>query len=195
MHEVDGSHNNAQHGVGHHFVRSFEARELKKRSFVIQIADSLTAVFGSIPFFTLNVLFFIVWLVGNMGYIPGFPVFDPYPFTFLTMSVSLEAIFLAIIVLMSQNRQSYISSLREELDMQVNLVAEREITKILKLIKAIAEKNGVKVEDPEIEEMLVETDFSYIERQLETQLNDASKPKKQIVKELVKPIEKAWKEK
>ncbi|HTK03366.1 MAG TPA: DUF1003 domain-containing protein [Alphaproteobacteria bacterium] len=172
-------------------IKSFEAKEMKKRPLVIKIADFLTAVFGSIPFLTFNLLVFIIWILGNVGGIPDFPVFDPFPFTFLTMAVSLEAIFLAIIVLMSQNRQSYISTLREELDMQVNLVAEREITKILKLVKAIVDAKGIKVEDIELEEMLKDTDVSYIERQLEKQLNGNVNLHTEIAKDIIRPIEKA----
>ena len=80
----------------------------------------------------LAVLFFIVWLLMNTGKISGIVPFDPFPFPLMTTMVSLEAIILTLIVLMSQNRQSFISSLREEIDMQVNIVAEKEITKILR---------------------------------------------------------------
>jgi uncharacterized membrane protein len=183
--------NHTHRGLGHHFIRSFEAKELRKRPFVIRIADKLTQVFGSIPFFVLNFLFFATWIAGNSGYIPAFPIFDPYPFTFLTMSVSLEAIALAIIVLMSQTRQGYISTLREELDMQVNLVAEREITKILKLLKLLLDHNNIHVEDHEVEEMLKSTDVSYIEKRLEEELNTKSNSSiQQTVTGITKAVEK-----
>lgn len=144
--------------------QSFEAKELKKRPFVIKIADYLTSVFGSLTFLLFNVVLFTFWLLGN---------FDPFPYPILTMIVSLEAIFLSIIVLMSQNRQSHVSTIREEMDMQVNLISEREITKILQILTKLAEKQGIKFEDKELTEMLKEIEVSYIERKLEEQLTSS----------------------
>lgn len=151
-------------------INSFEADQLKNQSFVIRTADWLTSSFGSVTFFTLNALVFIVWILANLGHIPQIPVFDPYPFILLTMVVSLEAIFLSIIVLMSQNKQSRISTLREEVDMQVNLIAEREITMTLKILKLMANKMKLKIKDEEFAEMIKETDISYIQRELQEQL-------------------------
>lgn len=159
-----------------HIIQSFEADQLKDRPFFVRIADFLTSSFGGVGFFAINAFVFIAWIVINMGYIPGVPIFDPYPFILLTMTVSLEAIFLSIIVLMSQSRQSYISTLREELDMQVNLLAEREITMSLKLLRHIANKLKVRVKDEELAEMLKETDISYIQREIQDQLKEG-KPK------------------
>jgi uncharacterized membrane protein len=134
---------------------------------------------------TLNVLFFIAWILANKGYIAGVTPFDPFPFPLMTTIVSLEAIILTLIVLMSQNRQSFISTLREEIDMQVNIASEREITKILQVLIKIAEKQGVKLDDKEINEMLKEIEVSYIERKLEEQLLNRPKPMIQEVVERV----------
>ena len=71
---------------------------------------------------------------------------------------------------MSQNKQSQISTLREEMDMQVNLISEREITMALKLLKKIAEKMDVSLKSEEMEHMVEETDISYIQRTLQNQL-------------------------
>ena len=153
-------------------IQSFEADQLKERPLFVKIADYLTSSFGGIGFFAVNAIIFAFWIVINLGYIPSMPVFDPYPFILLTMAVSLEAIFLSIIVLMSQSRQSYISTLREELDMQVNLVAEREITMSLKMLRLIANKLKLKIKNEELEEMLEETDISYIQREIQDQLHE-----------------------
>ncbi|OGM56108.1 hypothetical protein A3E46_01470 [Candidatus Woesebacteria bacterium RIFCSPHIGHO2_12_FULL_46_16] len=170
----------------HQIIESFEAKALKKRPFTIRIADWLTSSFGSIAFLLANLVFFSAWILINTGRVPSVPVFDPFPFILLTMAVSLEAIMLAIVVLMSQNRQSYISTLREELDMQVNLISEREITKVLKLLKEIRNKLAQEeIADPELEEMIKRVDTSYIERQLEEQLSIKSNS---IAKEVVKPL-------
>jgi uncharacterized membrane protein len=101
-----------------------------------RIADLIAGFSGSIPFLVLNALFFAVWLIVN-----AFPAiaFDPYPFGLLTMIVSLEAIFLSIFVLVSQNRQADKDRLRNELDYQVNLKAELGVTTLLHKADLIAD--------------------------------------------------------
>lgn len=165
---------NEHPGRAHQIVQSLEAKEMKRRPLSLKVADYLTTSFGSISFFVVNAVFFGFWILINAGKIPPIPVFDPYPFNLLTMAVSLEAIFLSIIVLMSQNRQSFISSLREELDMNVDLIAEREITKTLKLVSRLLKEKGVEIKDEELAEMLKEIDASYIERELERELGEKS---------------------
>lgn len=157
-------------------IQSFEAKELKKRPFVIKIADYLTSAFGSVSFLLLNVALFSFWILANQERIPNVSAFDSFPYPLLTTIVSLEAIFLSIIVLMSQNRQNHVSTIREELDMQVNRIAEKEITKSLLILKKIAEKQGIKVEDHELDEMLKNLEMSYIERKLAQQLEEKTTP-------------------
>ena len=129
--------------IGPRLARSVKGKADEKRSSLERIADTLTAVFGSMPFLLLNVVWFVVWIVINVGLIPGVEPFDPFPFGFLTMAVSLEAIALAIIVLMSQNRSARILDLREEVDLQVNILTEQEITKLLQVVAMLAEKQGI----------------------------------------------------
>lgn len=169
-------------------IQSLEAKELKKRPWSIRLADELTTAFGSFFFLTVNCLFFIGWILVNTGSLKGVAIFDPFPFPLMTTMVSLEAIVLTLIVLMSQNRQSFISSLREEIDMQVNIMAEKEVTKILQILRRIADKQGIKIEDDELEEMLKEIEVSYIERKLEQQLSANSKP---LIKNVVEKMEKS----
>ena len=101
-----------------------------------RIADVIAEFSGSIPLLVLNAVFFAVWLIVN-----AFPViaFDPYPFGLLTMIVSLEAIFLSIFVLVSQNRQSDKDRIRNELDYQVNLKAELGVSVLLHKADALAD--------------------------------------------------------
>lgn len=155
-------------------VEAIEAKALKNRPWAVRLADDLTAFFGSIGFLLLNLAVFIFWILANNGRLSGVSVFDPFPFPLLTTAVSLEAIILTTIVLMSQNRSSLISSLREEMDMQVNLISEREITKALKLLKALLDQKGIKIKDSELTEMLKEIDTSYMERELTQQLTPRS---------------------
>lgn len=105
-----------------------------------RIADWLTDAFGTLEFFLGNAALFIFWIVVNVGGVPGVPIFDPFPFNFLTMFVSLEAIFLSVIVLISQSRAAKIDDLREQLDYEVNVKAEKEILKILRKLDRIERK-------------------------------------------------------
>ena len=86
----------------------------------------------------LHVVWFGAWVSANAGLLPGVTPFDAFPFPFLTMTVSLEAIFLALFVLASQNRLARQSDKRSHLDLQVNLLAEREMTAVLQLLRDMA---------------------------------------------------------
>jgi len=91
-----------------------------------------------------HALWFAGWIVANLGWLPGVRPFDPFPFPFLTMTVSLEAIFLALFVLASQNRLSRQADRRSHLDLQIDLLAEREMTAVLQLLRDIATHLDVK---------------------------------------------------
>lgn len=170
-------------------IRSFQAKALKKRTLEARIADWATSYFGTLEFLLLNAIITIVWISINSGHIPGIAVFDPFPFILLTMILSVEAIILTITVLMSQNREARIATLRDELELQVNLLTEREITKALKMLDAIHDHLKIKEpEDAELESMLKATNISYIERKLEEQIrSDQPMTPLQVV---AKPISK-----
>lgn len=157
------------------FFKSFEAKSLRSRSFLTQIADDLTAICGSTPFLIFHVLFFAGWIAINLDYVPWIVPFDPFPFGLLTMVVSLEAIFLSIFVLVSQNRSSYISTIRDEVHLGVNAIAEEEITKILEVLAEIRKELGIKKPDPQLEKMLERIDTGYIERSILDQMDRANK--------------------
>lgn len=123
------------------------------RSLQDRIADAITLFSGSMAFVYLHGLFFLVWIWGNIAVGPK-RALDPYPFPLLTLVVSLEAIFLSTFVLVSQNRAQATSDDRDDLDLQVNLLAEYEITRSIRLIRAMAERMGIsEADDPELEEL------------------------------------------
>lgn len=126
-------------------MRRVEAQALAKRSRADRIAAFVANFCGSMPFVWLHVLWFLSWLALNSW--PGIKHFDPYPFTFLTLIVSLEAIFLSAFILISQNYELRISDRRNQLDLQINLLTEQENTKILQLLEQIAEKVGIDASD------------------------------------------------
>ena len=152
-------------------IKSVKGRADEKRKLSERIADALTLGFGSMAFLVLNVVWFIVWIVINVGLIPGIEPFDPFPFGFLTMVVSLEAIALAIIVLMSQNRAAKIADLREEVDLEIDRMAEAELTKLLQLVSQIAARQGIDLtRDHELREMVQPADHEKIEQALEQEV-------------------------
>ena len=148
--------------------RSIKAKADAKRTATERIADWMTSRFGSITFLSLNILMFILWVLINTNQIQGIPPFDPFPFSLLTTIVSLEAIILAIFVLISQNRNSKVDDLREETHLQVNLIAEKEITKLMKMMAILLEKHGVDLsQDPELKKLLRPISEEEIEKRLE----------------------------
>lgn len=156
-----------------HIFRSFEAKENSKRSFSEKIADYLTQILGSMAFLIGNAVWFVSWFVLNLNLIPGIKPFDPFPFGLLTMVVSLEAIFLSIIVLIAQNRSSKIDKIREEIELQIDTIAEEEITKMIQLQVLLLKKNGIDVtKDEEIKLMIEPLNQERVERSIEQQLKD-----------------------
>lgn len=129
--------------------RQLEARKSRQD----RIADGITAFSGNLSFVYFHVIWFAVWVCWNTG-VFGIPAFDPFPFGLLTMIVSLEAIFLSTFVLVSQNRLTEASDTRAELDLQINLLTEYEVTKLLRLTDAIADHLGLTDgQDAELEDL------------------------------------------
>lgn len=152
-------------------LRSIKAKADSKRTPSEKIADWVTSRFGSMSFLALNVLFFLSWIIINTGQIKGIYAFDPFPFILLTTIVSLEAIILAIFVLISQNRIMKVDELREEIHLQIDLISEREITKIMKMLALLLEKHGVDLShDPELIKMLKPVSEEEIGKRLEKEI-------------------------
>jgi uncharacterized membrane protein len=111
-----------------------------------RLADSITDFSGRMYFVYFHILWFAIWILINLGYF-GIKPFDPYPFGLLTMIVSLEAIFLSTFVLISQNRLSAEADRRADLDLQIGLLAEHELTRVLKMLDEIQDKMGIENND------------------------------------------------
>jgi uncharacterized membrane protein len=107
------------------------------------VADAITKFAGSMPFVYLHVALFGGWLIVNSGLVPGIKPFDPFPFVMLAMWASVEAIFLSTFVLISQNRMNEMADRRADLDLQINLLAEHELTQLINLVEGIALKLNV----------------------------------------------------
>ncbi len=104
-----------------------------------RVADLIADFSGSLAFLLINLAVFVFWIVANtVG--PAIWHWDPYPFQFLTMAVSLEAIFLSIFVLISQNRQAAKDRIKADLDYQVNVKTELELSTMAERIRDIEQK-------------------------------------------------------
>ena len=130
--------------------RRFEAASA---TFESRVAEAITSFTGSMRFVYLHVALFGAWILLNLGFIPGVPQFDP-SFVVLAMVASVEAIFLSTFVLISQNRASAAADKRADLDLQISLLAEHEMTKLAVVIEAIAARLDVRTEaDSEMDEI------------------------------------------
>ena len=128
-------------------------REEAEAGFQERLAHRITRFTGSMGFVYLHLAVFGVWILINLGVVPGVGPFDP-SFVILAMAASVEAIFLSTFVLISQNRMAAADAKRAELDLQISLLAEHEITKLVALVSAIADHMRVKTDvDPEVEEL------------------------------------------
>jgi uncharacterized membrane protein len=131
-----------------HRQEQHEAKGVQDRA-----ADSITAFAGSMKFVYLHVAIFGLWIVINLGWLPGVPRFDE-TFVVLAMIASVEAIFLSTFVLISQNRMAALADKRADLDLQVSLLSEHEVTRLIALVTRMAKQMGIEgAHDPELEEL------------------------------------------
>jgi uncharacterized membrane protein len=127
--------------------------EERRRSLEERIADTVTKFAGSMRFVYLHLVVVALWIAINLGWVPFLPRFDR-SFVILAMVASVEAIFLSTFVLITQNRMAALADRRADLDLQISLLAEHEITRLITLVAAIAERVGIAAaKDPELEEL------------------------------------------
>lgn len=147
-------------------IAQLEEAAKEQRTRADRLAEHIADFCGSIAFVWVHIVWFGGWVLVNL--LPGLPHFDTFPFTFLTLVVSLEAIFLSTFILISQNHQTRLSEKRNHLDLQINLLAEQENTKILRLLDRIADKVGVVIDDdPDIAVLEEATEPDTLEKQID----------------------------
>lgn len=160
-----------QESVHRKIFHSMKAKADAKRTKMERLADYMTGVFGGNTFLWLNIFLFTAWLLINTNKISFIAPFDPFPFNLLTNVVSLEAIILAIFVLISQNRTARIADIREETQLQLSVISELEVTKIMKMLALLLEKHGIDLsQDPELHKMIRPVSEEEIERNLEKEI-------------------------
>jgi len=138
-------------------IMRLEKENVRSRSTAEHLADKITTFAGSTASIIFHIFWFGGWIIVNVGFIPGVTPFDHLPFSFLTLIVSLEAIFLTLLVLMSQNRMTIEADKRAHLDLQINMLAEQEGTTILRVVQKIGKHLGLEEEIDEVTQQLSET--------------------------------------
>ena len=129
----------------------------RKRTIQDRLADAITLSSGHMSFVYVHILWFGTWILLNTGWL-GVHAFDPFPYGLLTMVVSLEAIFLATFVLISQNRLSQEAERHTDLALHIGLLTEHELTRVLKMLDAIQAKLGIaNPPDYELPDLIMET--------------------------------------
>ena len=148
-----------------------EEESVRGRSLGERFSDAFTRVMGSMSFVVFHLILFGVWFVVNLGWTPLRP-FDPFPFGILTLIVSAEGVLLAIFVLVSQNRMSRQANQRAHLNLQINLLAEQETTKLLQKVQAILDHLGVEqtAHDREVQQLSQETHVETLVSELQRSL-------------------------
>jgi uncharacterized membrane protein len=116
-------------------VMEIESAQKQNQTTGERISEVVAAFCGSMTFVWVHVAWFSAWVIVNS--IPRLR-FDPFPYTFLTLVVSLEAIFLSTFILISQNHDTKLAERRNHLDLQINMLAEQESTKTLELLRRVA---------------------------------------------------------
>lgn len=132
------------------------AQEAAKAGLQDRVAQGMTRFAGSMSFVYVHMFAFGFWIVANLGWIPGVPIWDS-SFAVLAMVASVEAIFLSTFVLITQNRMATAADTRADLDLQISLLAEHEVTKIAVLVSEIADRLGIEsATEGDIEEVKTE---------------------------------------
>lgn len=154
-------------------IAALERAARSDRTRLDRFTDAVTTAAGSPAFIVGHAIWFAAWIVINVMR-PG--PFDPYPFGLLMLVVSLEAIFLSAAVLMTQNRMQHQADKRAHLDLQVNLLAEQELTAILRMLTAVSQRLGI---DPaqaadRVDQLLEQTDIEKLSAALDQKLPDAA---------------------
>lgn len=129
----------------------------RERSLQDRIAEAITLFSGRMAFVYAHIVWFGLWILLNSGRV-GVQPFDPFPYGLLTMVVSLEAIFLSTFVLITQNRLSEEAERHADLHLQVGLLTEHEVTRVLQMLDVIQDKMGIENDaDSDLADLEMET--------------------------------------
>jgi|ERR1035438_4511611 uncharacterized membrane protein len=167
---------NSKHTQSH--IDSIARQEyefLEQRTLSERVGDRIAGFAGSMSFVLIHVLLVLSWVLINVNQVSWISRFDPYPFSLLGMIVAVEAVVLSSFILMRQNRMTKRAERRDHLNLQIDLIAEKEITKLLQMVHAICDDMGLKqiAEDQELKEFSQETSVETLTQRLDDTLPEA----------------------
>jgi len=151
-------------------ITELERKLLDDRQHVSRISELVTKMSSSPAFIAFHVIIFAGWIILNTSRIS----LDPRPFNLLNLALTFEAIILTSIVLIAQRDLRRLGDMRAHLDLQVNILAEQELTAILSLLNQISERLGMdpRNADPKAQQLAKDTDVRTIAKALEKKLDD-----------------------
>ena len=157
-------------------VVRLEQMSMESRTLGERVSDLITRVIGTMSFVVFHLLLFGAWFAINLGWTPLKP-FDPFPFGILTLIVSGEGVLLAIFVLVSQNRMSRQANQRAHLNLQIDMLAEQETTRLLRKVQVLVDHFGLEPEagDREARGLSQDTHVESLVRELQKSLPEESK--------------------
>ncbi|MGA9798451.1 MAG: DUF1003 domain-containing protein [Terriglobales bacterium] len=164
---------NLEHTQSHIDSMARQEQEfLEKRNLSERAGDAVAALAGSLVFVLIHALLVLTWVLVNVQGVRWIPRFDPYPFSLLGVIVSVEAVVLSSFILMRQNRMSKRAERRDHLNLQIDLISEKEITKLLQMVRAICQNMGLKqiADDQELKEFSQATSVETLTQRLEDSL-------------------------
>ena len=156
-------------------VLNVRAEMIKRRGWVAALIDQAGRRLAHPPFFIALLVFHLLWIVLNLRIIPGLEPWDPYPFTFLATIASVEAPFISLLVLMRQHRDERVAELREEVDLQVSLHIEREVTAVLRMLGEVQDalKVQTRMDGEALQKMEQPLDAEHLMDHLEKHLDES----------------------
>lgn len=155
-------------------IARLEEAHLERRTVGERFGEAIVGAIGTMWFVGLQVALMVVWILLNAGAVPGFEPFDPFPFGILALIVSSECVFLAVFILIGQNRGTRQDAHRDHLHLQVSLLAEREATKMLQILTRVARHLGVAQEvDDESERLGEDTEVEQLSSDIEERLTES----------------------
>lgn len=153
-------------------IIAMQEHQDQERTWSDRMGDAIGTFAGTVTFVLLHLAVFAAWAFANSGMVPAVPRWDPYPFPLLCMIVSMEGVLLSTFVLIKQNRMGVRSDRRNHLDLQVNLLTEKEVTKVIQMLERISAHMGIEqqVTDAETRELGQVTAVDELARELERKL-------------------------
>ncbi len=152
-------------------ILQLEEEHERRSSLGDRLGHAIGSFAGTVTFVLLHLAVLAAWITVNAG-VAGLRPFDPYPFSLLGMLVSLEGVLLTAFVLIKQNRMSLREDRRNHLDLQINLLTEQEVTKVIQMLQAVSARLGVEGEvvDQDARELGRTTEVGDLARELDTTL-------------------------